>query len=333
MLNLESLRVFTVAAETENFSRAARYLHLSQPAVSQHIQALERYLGVQLFERHGRRISLSPVGEALLPQAKELLRGCQQLQETAMALAGSVLGHLTIGCSTTSGKYVLPRLLARYRERYPLVRATVKVGPREQVIEWLLDGDVDVAVASKRVRRSGLSCRRFFQDEVVLVVPQKHPWAARPTVCPEELYQERFILREPTSGTYLALQQGLDEVGVNIARLENVLTLGNSEAIIVAVEEGIGLGFVPRIAAQHALALGRVRVVKIDGLVMTQWLYLADNLQRPHSPALQAFWNFIDTVPLNSFPGRTADPMIPSTAARASRVQQPGSLPSSQLAS
>jgi len=293
MLNLENLCVFAAAAETENFSEAARRLHMSQPAVSQHIQALEHRLGVALFERRGRRVRLSPVGETLLPMVLDLIRASKQVEERALSLTGEVVGHLTIGCSTTSGKYLLPRLLARYRERYPLVRAHVKMGQRGQVLEWLLSGDVDWAVTSERVERMHLHYRRFFEDEIVLVVPVTHPWASRTSVHPEELYQERFVMREASSGTHMALVDGLDQAGVDVSQLEVVLTLGNSEAILVAVEEGIGLGFVPRVAVERCLALERLRIMPIDGLEMKRWLYIGHNATTPQTPAQRAFREFL----------------------------------------
>ena len=300
MLNMDNLQVFVMAAETENFSRAAQQLHMSQPAVSQQIQSLEQHLGVELFERNGRRISLSAAGQTLLPKARDLIRNCRQVEEAAMALAGEVTGHLSIGCSTASGKYLLPRLLAQYREQYPLVRGTVRIGGRASVIEWLSAGEVDLAVTSERVQRSGLHFRRFFQDEIVLIVPRHHPWATRENVQPEELYGERFILREASSGTHLALLEGLDQVSVDADRLETVLTLGNAEAIVIAVEEGIGLGFVPNVTANRCMALGRIQAVPVENLEMRRWLYLVNNSQQPQTPALQAFWKFVDTIPTSN---------------------------------
>jgi len=300
MLSIDSLHVFAIAAETENFSRAALRLHMSQPAVSQHIQNLEGHLGVLLFERRGKRISLSAAGQTLLPMIQGLIRNCRQVEEAAMGLTGEVVGYLTIGCSTTSGKYLLPRLLARYREQYPLMRATVQVGSRAQALEWLTGGEIDVAVTSERVQRGGLLYRRFFEDEIVLIAPIGHPWAERELIQPDELYQERFILRESTSGTHQALREGLDEVGIDITRLETVLVLGNSEAAVMAVEEGIGLSFVPRVIAQRCLALSRARIVQVEGLDMRRWLYLGSNFQQPQSPGIHAFWELIDKLPPNS---------------------------------
>jgi|AMFO01.1.fsa_nt_gi Transcriptional regulator len=296
MLSMDSLRVFVAAAETENFSRAAKRLSMSQPAVSQHVQSLESQLGVQLFERHGRRIRLSAEGETLLPLARDLLRASKHIEEIASNLSGQVVGHLYVGCSTTSGKYVLPRLLARYRERYPLVKGEVKVGSRTQVLEWLQSGEVDIIVTSEQIHRSGIHYRRFFEDEIVLVVPVNHPWAQRGSVPPSDLYGERFVMREMTSGTYMALKEELDQAGIDVEQLERVLTLWNSEAIIMAVEEGIGLGFVPRVAAERCAALGSVKILTLDGVPMKRWLYLGYSGTRPKTPALHAFCDFMESI-------------------------------------
>ena len=294
MLNPDSLQVFLVAAETENFSLAAQRLHLSQPAVSQHIQGLEQRLGVALFDRSGRRIKLSATGAALLPFAQEVMRAHKQLEEAALACVGEVIGHLTIASSATSARYVLPRLLAHYREQYPLVRATVLVRPQAQVVDGLATGEIDLGVLYERTPRNGLRYHRFFQDELVLVAPAGHPWGERASIEPHELYAERFIMREPTSGTYATLRENLGAVGVEVDRLERVLTVENSEAILMAVEEGIGLGFVPCIAARRCLAMGRIQRVQVRGVMMTRWLYLAQNVSRPQGPALNAFWRFME---------------------------------------
>jgi len=111
------MNVFLTAAETQNFSEAARQLHMTQPAVSMQIQSLEQRLGVDLFERSGRRIQLSEAGETLMPMARELVSMALTIEEAIKSLGGEVVGHLKLGCSTTAGKYILPQLIARFRHR------------------------------------------------------------------------------------------------------------------------------------------------------------------------------------------------------------------------
>ncbi|MCA9870865.1 MAG: LysR family transcriptional regulator, partial [Anaerolineae bacterium] len=256
MLDLDSLRIFVTAAETENFTRTAQRLHMSQPSVSQHIQNLEQQLGIDLFERHGRRVDLSTAGASLLPLVQEMLRAGRQVEEAALALSGEVAGLITLGCSTSSGKYVVPRVLARYREMYPQVQAAVRVGPRSQVIDWLLAGEADIGITSHRIERSGLHYRRFFEDKISLVVPADHPWAQREIIQAKDLYGERFIFREATAGTQMAVIESLDTLGVDIDHLECVLVLDNSEAIVMAVEENLGVAFVPLVTAERCMTWG-----------------------------------------------------------------------------
>lgn len=296
MLDLDSLRIFVTAAETENFTRTAQRLHMSQPSVSQHIQNLEQQLGIELFERHGRRVDLSAAGASLLPLVQDLLRVGRQVEEAALTLSGEVAGLVTLGCSTSSGKYVVPRLLARCREMYPQVQAAVRIGPRSQVIDWLLAGEADIGITSHRVERSGLHYRRFFEDKISLVVPVGHPWAQRESIQAKELYGERFIFREATAGTQMAVIESLDALGIDVEHLECVLVLDNSEAIVMAVEEKMGVAFVPMVTAERCMTWGHIVPVAIEGMTITRWLYLVDNTNRSHTPAVNAFWSYVEEL-------------------------------------
>ena len=125
MLNVHELNVFIEAALAQNFSVAAQRLCLSQPAVSLHIRNLEKQLGVDLFERKGRKISLSETGKIMLPLAQEAVRKVRQIEEAMRSLQGKVIGDLSIACSTTVGKYILPRLVAGFRSKHPDVHVTI----------------------------------------------------------------------------------------------------------------------------------------------------------------------------------------------------------------
>jgi DNA-binding transcriptional LysR family regulator len=152
---------------------------------------------------------------------------------------------------------------------------------------------VDVGVASERVERGGLSYQRFFEDEIVLVVPASHPWAGQASVSPAQLQHERFVMREAQAGTNLTVLEALALAGVDVDSLEVVLTLENSEAIVMAVEEEIGLGFVPRVAVERFINLGRIALLEVEGLDLRRWLYMIDNQHRPRTPASRAFWEYI----------------------------------------
>ena len=285
MLDWHDLQVFIAAADLENFSAAAQELHLSQPAITQRIRSLEKQLGVKLFERQGRRVHLSEAGAYLLPLAKDLLRRSKRTEEMMQSLRGEVVGHLTIGCSTTTGKYLLPPLMAHFCDRHPGVQATVRVGSRNRVLELLAAGQVHLAFTSALTPRRGIRYRKFIQDQVVLIAPSNHPWVQQEAIEPEELLQERLILREPGSGTYQAMETALARHDISVDELHTVITVGNSEAIILAVEEGIGVGFVPKLAAQRCMRLGHIQAVPIIDTFMSYTIWMAENTMQPATAA------------------------------------------------
>jgi DNA-binding transcriptional LysR family regulator len=286
------MNVFLAAAETMNFTAAARQLHMTQPSVSQHIQALEQHFQIELFRRRGRQMVLTDAGEALLPLARRLVDWSVRIDETMESLRGEVYGHLKVGCSTTSGKYVLPFLLTSFMQQHPQVTASCQVTPRRQTVADLCDGLVHLALASPSEFCSTVEFRKFISDPIQLIAPIDHPWASREIIDPEELPMADFIMREESCGTYEVAVRGMADIGVTVDRLQRVLTLGNSEAIALAVEEGLGVGFVSKIVVTR-LVSQRVAVVAVRGLQMQQDVYIGRNTSLPGTTAQNAFWEFV----------------------------------------
>jgi DNA-binding transcriptional LysR family regulator len=294
MLDPHQLHVFLVAAETLNFSRAAERLHMSQPSVTQHIQSLEAHFDAPLFNRMGRRLSLTETGVALLPLARQIVSLALRTQEVMEALRSDVYGHLIIGCTTTPGKYILPVLLAEFMRKYPRVQATCSVTSRAAAMEMLEKGKVHFALSSSADEfDQNIEFRKFLTDPIELIVPLNHPWAHRGEIDPEELRGARFILREETAGTYRVARAGLAQIGINIADLQTILTLGNSEAIAIAVQQGIGVGFVSQMVYKHMVD-GKVARIKIRGLTLMQDVYLCRYRLLPTEVVQAAFWNFTE---------------------------------------
>ena len=291
--NLNDLYIFLVACETKNFSQAGRQLHLSQPAISQTINNLEKHFGTKLFLRQGRSVCLTEIGQALRPMAQELVSAAKRLDETVSSLQGEVVGEFDIGCSTASGKYLLPSLIARFRRMYPLVRANVIVTSRDSVIKKLVSGEVAMGVSSRRIQHRDLEYQEFFTDEVILIVPADHPWANFRRVYPDDLLDEPIILREESAGTVEVLKKGLLEHDISFDMLNVVMVLGNAEAIEMAVEEGIGVAFISRLVAARGIELGRAVEVKVEGMDLYHKIYLARNQRYPTTYAQSEFWDFV----------------------------------------
>lgn len=294
MLNLLQVQLFAVAAETENFSEAGRRLHLSQPAVSQQIRSLEQYLGIELFHRLGRGVRLTNAGQVLLPMARDLLDLSQHIEQNMRSLEDQVAGHLVIGCTTTAGKYMLPFVAASFSQRHPNVRVTIEMCSSEPIEDILLAQRVHVGISNTKIVHRDIECQPFFNDRVVLVVPADHPFAGRSSVQPVELLNQPFILREEACSTCRIVQEGLAEQGVSLHQLRVVMVVGNAEAIEMAVEHGLGLAFISRLAARHGLELGRLVEVPVEGLHLERPLYAVRSSCLTKTPAQNRFWDFVE---------------------------------------
>ncbi len=292
MLSLNDLNIFVEAAQARNFSLAARRLYLSQPAVSVHIGNLEKQLGIELFHRKGRSIQLSEAGRTLLPLAQQCLRDVRNIEETMSGLRNRLVGKLAIACSTTAGKYILPRLVAGFRQKYPEVRVVINIMSRRAALDAVLDGRAETAVVSARGSHAELSYQEFLQDHIVLIAPADHPWADGRTASPEDLLTQPLIMREESAAAHEMLAESLTSRGIDPERLSVVLMLANDEAIEMSVEAGIGVAFVSRLAAAHGLALGRVVEVPVQGLDFKRPIYIVRHHRRPSTPLQQAFWDF-----------------------------------------
>lgn len=296
MLDVHQLNVFLASAETLNFTHAARQLHMTQPSVSQHIQGLERHFDMPLFLRNGRNLELTDAGMALLPLAREAVALSVNIDETIESLKGNIYGHLIVGCSTTPGKYILPMLLARFHHIYPRVRVTCKVSPQPDSLRSLAGGESHFALFSfDRDSYPDLEIVSFFNDPIVLITPIDHPWAQRGEIEPQELLEGDFIMREPESGTFNAVSEIMAAHNLSAGDLNILITLGNAEAIALAVQEGIGVGLISKMVIDR-LCSGKVAEVRVRGIDISRQIYIGRNSRRPATGAQAAFWDFIKTT-------------------------------------
>mgnify|MGYP001024946333 FL=1 len=295
MLDIHQLNVFLVAAESLNFTQAGQRLHMTQPSVSQHIQGLEAYFDKHLFYRNGRNLELTEAGITLLPLARQAVELSQRIEEMMASLNGEVHGHLMVGCSTTPGKYILPQLLARFHNHYPRVRVTCQVSPQADALRMLVDGEVHFALYSmNKETYADVEAFPFFCDPIVLIAPIDHPWAKRGEIEPQELLSADMIMRETTSGTYEALREALARFNISMSDLHILITLGNAEAIALAVQEGIGVGFLSKMVVDR-LCADRVATIRVRGLDICREIFIGHNIRRSATTAQTAFWSFISS--------------------------------------
>jgi DNA-binding transcriptional LysR family regulator len=266
------LKVFRAVAEEMSFRKAAEVLHLSQPAVSQQIRALEEEAGVRLFDRgggegHGTQIALTEAGRVLLGYATTAAETMEEARRALAELNHEVAGELRMGASTTVAQYVLPRILGAFLRQYPQVRLSLISGNTEQIAEAVAEEKVALGIIEGPAMRRDVKTERMVQDEMVLIVGPQHAWANRKgPVAIEELTKAPFLLRERGSGSRRVVERALRRAGVPVRSLRVVMELDSTEAIISGVEAELGVGFVSRWAIGKVLRLGTVRVVGVEGL-------------------------------------------------------------------
>jgi DNA-binding transcriptional LysR family regulator len=293
MVEMMKIETFVRAAETLNFSETAKELHMSQPSVSHQIKTLEQELGFTLFERTGAGLRLTEAGGTLLPWARRLLQDMNNMQEMMSSLDEEVAGKLQIACSTTAGKYILPQLAARFRQRYPGIQVSIPACASEQVTLNLLEGNSQLGVISREVYDQKMEAQEFFHDRISLIAPAGHRWTGRISIEPAELLGEPIIMREVTSGTRRVVLEELAKNDISLTDLNVFLELGNAEAIVRTVAAGYGVGFVSRLAATYAMEQGSVIDVPVEGLKLERTIYMVRNAVGEGNRARDVFWSFV----------------------------------------
>ena len=263
-LNLHHLRLFAAVVDHGGFTRAARVLHLSQPAISKSLNELERQLHVTLLDRTGKSIVLTEAGKTLYARASELF-GVERVAERELReLRGLKRGVLRVGASTTIATYLLPSYLGRFRLRHPGVRIRATGANTRAVLRALLEFRVDVALVEGPVSHPRVDVIPWLDDELVVIAHPNHPLLGE-RVDVTALAEQQFLVREPGSGTREVSERALALHGV---RLRNTMRVGGTEAMKQAVAAGLGLAIVSRAAAVDQLALNKISILPVDGLVI-----------------------------------------------------------------
>lgn len=286
------LHTFRVVCDTGRISMAARVLHLSQPAVSQQIQKLEDGCGQPLLTRSARGVTPTPAGATLLTYARRVDEVLEEA-DAALSRATPAGGELRLAASTTLASYVVPRLFARFTAREPAASLRLLVANTAGVLERVRDGDVSVGLIEGAERAAHVHTEPFFDDEIVPCVAaatDKLGFAVPRSV--GDLASAPLAMRERGSGTREVVERALREAGVRRRRGATELELGSTEACKVAVEAGLAVGFLARVAIDKELALGTLRPIDIRRLHITRTFRWALSSTAPPGGIAGRFYRF-----------------------------------------
>ena len=288
-VTLRQLKVFEAAAGLRSFSKAAELLHLTQPGVSMHIKELEANAGLPLFERIGRMLHVTEAGQELLARAREVMRSLKDADEALDALRGLRRGRINLAVVSTA-KYFAPRLLAGFRARHPDAEIRLAVNNRTQVIEQLAANEVDLAIMGRAPEGFDMTAEAFAENPHVIIACPDHPLALQRNIEERRIARETFIVREPGSGTRLAMQSFFQERGLSV---RVGMEMASNETIKQAVMAGMGVSFISRHTIGLELATHRIVALDVRGLPVVRHWHVAHLANKRLSPLAQEFRRYV----------------------------------------
>jgi LysR family transcriptional regulator, transcriptional activator of the cysJI operon len=268
------LTVFRAVAAERSFRRAAEQLYLTQPAVTQQIKALEELVGLPLFDRSGREVTLTLAGGILLKYAQQSGALLEQAAVELAALKGQVSGTLRIAASTTIAQYILPPLLGAFLRLHPAVHVELDSSNTESVADAIATGRASLGLVEGPPHAGQLRSEIWLEDELVLLVPPSHEWAGERSIPLQQIAAAPLLMRERGSGTREVIETTLEAAGLPARDLHIAMELNSTEAILGCIESGVGVGFVSRTAIHRQLSLGTLVIVSVASIAIPRDLLL-----------------------------------------------------------
>lgn len=283
------LRVFNAVARHLSFAKAAETLHVSAPAITMQIKELEAAVGMPLFERQGRKVSLTTSGEYMLVYARKMLALLKDAEDAAARLQRIQTGKLTIGMVDTT-TYFIPTLLRKFLNEHEGIDLALNVGNRGELVQWLQNSEVDIAVMGSPPSEIPTRAEPFAANPLVFVASPDHPLASESGLQAEDLRQQSFIVREPGSGTRSAMEAFFTQ-----ARFQPRFTmeLKSNDAIKQAVKANLGLSFLSLHTIGLELQTQQLSVLKVKGAPVVRAWHVVHTLSKLLSPAAEAFRYFV----------------------------------------
>jgi len=286
---IRQLEVLDAVAREGSVTGAALALHLTQPAVSMQLRQLEEQLQLSLFEPVGRGLQITEPGRELALMAADLLVRLDDFSAAARELRGVRRGRVRLGVVSTA-KYFAPRLLALFLKSHPGLDLKLNVYNREQIIEQLQNYSIDLGIMGRPPEGASLVGTPFAPNPLAILAAPSHPLSLRNQIAPEDLEKEAFIVREPGSGTRIAMDRYFLDVGVTI---NPVMEADSNETIKQAIMAGIGVGMLSLHTVRLEQAAGRMVTLKVAGLPLRRQWFVVHTRQRRLTPAAEEFLQYL----------------------------------------
>lgn len=286
---LQQMRLFAAVARHRSITRAAEEVHLTQPSVSMQVKRLEEKIGQPLTEQIGKQLHLTRAGEEVFAACTDILARLDEMQVSLTDLRGAVAGPLNV-CVVSTAKYFLPQLLGSFIRRYPRVEPRLQITNRETLLRRLSANEDDFYITGQVPDEYSVESAPFLENVIGVVTHPSHPLAGRPALPLARLENERFIRREPGSGTRKAVQRLLDAKGISIT---HHMELDDNEAIKQGVISGLGCAFLPLHSLRLELAAGELALLDVQGFPLRRRWYAVHRSGKHLSNAARAFLDYL----------------------------------------
>lgn len=267
--------VFITVAENLNFSKAARDLNISQPAVTKHIKELEDRYNTNLFERKGNKVYLTRAGEKVYNAFKQIAQQYRELDFEIGQIHNSISGEFKIGASSTIAQYLIPKTIASFHKRYPKIQIYLMNGNSFEMEKLLLENQIDLALVENHSSQSGIKYKNFLDDELIVITGANSVHAKREYITKKELSQFPIVLREQGSGTLEVIKEAFIKQGIDIENINTLIHLGSTESIKNFLLDFNGLAIVSEKAVMTELYLKTHVKLKVNGLTIPRKFRIA----------------------------------------------------------
>ena len=270
------IKVFQSVATNLSFTKAAEELFISQPAISKHIQELEKEYNVRLFERLGSHIQLTKAGQLMLEHTTRILKCYQKLDFDMNALQKNATGELRIGASTTISQYIMPEIIASFHREHTDIRVTMLSGNSREVEAALAADKIDIGMVEGIIRQPQLKYTPFMDDELVAIVRTGNTSVPADSITLDELKRLPIVIREFGSGTLDVIRLALKKHGIGLSDLNIEMNFGTTEGIKHYVEHSDCLGIVGIRSVNKEIYGNVFRIVDIDGVTLSRRLCIVE---------------------------------------------------------
>lgn len=292
VMELRHLETFLAISELKSFTKAAEQLFLTQPTVSKQIVDLESFLGVRLLDRTKRSVELTRAGELVLQYVRDFVYLKKELLQAVASFKGLKSGTIRIGASTVPGIYILPPILAAFREKYSEIALTMAISDSRDIITRTEQGELDVGFVGARDKHRKVDYRRFMEDTITLVAPTGYP----DVIGIDDLKKYPLIVREQGSGTRKSFDSAIRKLSPgNPVEFRIAAELTDTEAIKGLVRSGMGIAYVSRMAVSGELDRGTLKTIRVSGFSgIRRTFFLITRKGRTVLPQVKALIDLID---------------------------------------